>query len=76
MDCSIMDDPSSMTWYYYPNFPGCSKNICLPTGRAERHFQGCSGMILAHSRRPSMAGFRGVRLESHRVILSAAKTPL
>ncbi|MEA2109623.1 MAG: hypothetical protein U9P07_09415 [Pseudomonadota bacterium] len=29
-------------------------------------------MAPAHSRRPSMAGFRGVRRESHRVIRSAA----
>ncbi|MEA2109452.1 MAG: hypothetical protein U9P07_08550 [Pseudomonadota bacterium] len=31
-------------------------------------------MALAHSRRPSMAGFRGVRRESHRVIRPAANT--
>ncbi|MEA2109161.1 MAG: hypothetical protein U9P07_07055 [Pseudomonadota bacterium] len=31
-------------------------------------------MAFAHSRRPSMAGFRGVRRESHRVIRSAANT--
>ncbi|MEA2110338.1 MAG: hypothetical protein U9P07_13080 [Pseudomonadota bacterium] len=33
-------------------------------------------MALAHSRRPSMAGFRGVRRESHRVIRSAANTAM
>ncbi|MEA2109164.1 MAG: hypothetical protein U9P07_07070 [Pseudomonadota bacterium] len=31
-------------------------------------------MALTHSRRPSMAGFRGVRRESPRVIRSAANT--
>ncbi|MEA2110277.1 MAG: hypothetical protein U9P07_12765 [Pseudomonadota bacterium] len=38
------------------NFLSCAKNTCLPTGRAARNFQGCSGIALAHSRRPSMAG--------------------
>ena len=33
-------------------------------------------MALAHSRRPSMAGFRGVRREAHRVIRSAANTAM
>ncbi|MEA2109734.1 MAG: hypothetical protein U9P07_09985 [Pseudomonadota bacterium] len=33
-------------------------------------------MALAHSRRPSMAGFRGVRRESLRVIRSAANTAM
>jgi len=33
-------------------------------------------MALAHSRRPSMAGFRGVRRESHRVIRSAVNTAM
>ncbi|MEA2109484.1 MAG: hypothetical protein U9P07_08710 [Pseudomonadota bacterium] len=33
-------------------------------------------MALAHSRRPSMAGFRGVRRESPHVIRSAAKTAM
>jgi len=33
-------------------------------------------MALAHSRRPSMAGFRGVRRESPRVIRSAANTAM
>ena len=33
-------------------------------------------MALAHSRRPSMAGFRGVRHESHRVIRLAANTAM
>ena len=37
---------------------------------------GYSGMALAHSRRPSMAGFRGVRHESHCVIRSAANTAM
>jgi len=35
---------------------------------------GCSGMALTHSRRPFMAGSRGVRRESHHVIRSAANT--
>jgi len=33
-------------------------------------------MALAHSRRPSMAGFRGVRRESRRVIRSAVNTAM
>ncbi|MEA2107865.1 MAG: hypothetical protein U9P07_00380 [Pseudomonadota bacterium] len=33
-------------------------------------------MAFAHSRRPSMAGFRGVRRESPRVIRSAANTAM
>ncbi|MEA2109052.1 MAG: hypothetical protein U9P07_06495 [Pseudomonadota bacterium] len=33
-------------------------------------------MALAHSRWPSMASFRGVRRESHRVIRSAANTAM
>ncbi|MEA3241274.1 MAG: hypothetical protein U9P37_06875 [Pseudomonadota bacterium] len=33
-------------------------------------------MALAHSRRPSLAGFRGVRRESRRVIRSAANTAM
>ncbi|MEA2107878.1 MAG: hypothetical protein U9P07_00445 [Pseudomonadota bacterium] len=33
-------------------------------------------MALAQSRRPSMAGFRGVRRESRRVIRSAANTAM
>ena len=43
---------------------------------AERNFQGCSGMARAQSHRPSMAGFRGVRRKSHRVIRSAANTAI
>ncbi|MEA2108570.1 MAG: hypothetical protein U9P07_04045 [Pseudomonadota bacterium] len=30
-----------------------------------KNLSGCSGMVLAHSRRPSMAGFRGVRRTNH-----------
>ncbi|MEA2109564.1 MAG: hypothetical protein U9P07_09120 [Pseudomonadota bacterium] len=33
-------------------------------------------MALTHSRRPPMAGFRGIHRESHRVIRSAANTAM
>ena len=47
------------------NFLRCSKNspACWQT-RLEEILPACSGMALAHSRRPSMAGIRGVRRES------------
>ncbi|MEA3241303.1 MAG: hypothetical protein U9P37_07020, partial [Pseudomonadota bacterium] len=34
---------------------------------AERNYQGCSGMALAHSRRPSMAGLWGALKQCPRV---------
>ncbi len=51
--------PAMKGWGFFINL-----NFCVVLTTAEKNFQGCSGMALAHSRRPSMAGFRGVRRES------------